>query len=204
MEYDVEKLVDAVVSEDISLTKKILATGLRADDKDAGGDEVIFTAINMGCGDKILKLLMSNIKVKGDYADEDGDTLLHESASTNNLTLVKMLLKGGINPDVENNQGTTPLMRAGMRGSRAVIETLIKAGADINHINDKGYTALMMASELGRDGFIERYLKHNPDLEIENHKGKKAEDIASNKAIKKLFADYRSTRLKLGKYADLL
>ena len=83
-----------------------------------------------------------------------GRTMLHEASAQGNLTMVKLLLRLGANPDVTDGGGHTPLYclaneyRASDGGD--VVRALAQAGANVN-ANDgvKHCTALHMAARRG-------------------------------------------------------
>jgi len=77
--------------------------------------------------------------------DEDGDRLLHFSASKGQLEATKKLIQLGANVNATDDDGWTALHHATMFGYSKVLEVLLTNGADINIRNDDGKTVLDMA-----------------------------------------------------------
>jgi len=77
--------------------------------------------------------------------DEDGDRLLHFSASKGQLEATKKLIQLGANVNATDDDGWTALHHATMFGYSKVLEVLLANGADINIRNDDGKTVLDMA-----------------------------------------------------------
>jgi len=77
--------------------------------------------------------------------DEDGDRLLHFSASKGQLEATKKLIQLGANVNATDDDGWTALHHATMFGYSKVLEVLLSNGADINIRNDDGKTVLDMA-----------------------------------------------------------
>lgn len=82
---------------------------------------------------------------------------LFKAVATNDTNQARVLLQGGADCNIRNDEGSTPLMQAAQVGNLELVETLIKSGADVNLTDPQGWTALMKAlynHELNR-GFSE-------------------------------------------------
>jgi ankyrin repeat protein len=83
-----------------------------------------------------LEDLASNSKTNNlNYSDDNGVTQLHIAATNNYLSVVKFLLKHGVNVNVCDNDRWTPLHGVACWGNEQhikVAEMLVEAGADLN------------------------------------------------------------------------
>ena len=81
----------------------------------------------------------------------NGDTLLHSSCITNNVSLIKYLLDCKCDPKGQNKEGNTPLHVACKWGNISTVQTLIDAEISIVNIaNEEGNTPLHIALKNGR------------------------------------------------------
>lgn len=89
--------------------------------------------------------MVDNILTNDDYKHR----MIHISANTDNLDILKMLL--ALNPDinVKNKHGNTPLHLAADKKLYDNVEELIKLGADVNLKNNKGEIPMFISSKLG-------------------------------------------------------
>lgn len=78
--------------------------------------------------DKIEKLIKNGV-IDINATDEDEQSLLH---LTNNIDVMKLLLKHGANPNARMRTGGTPIYRAGNSGNIDGVKLLLKHGADPN------------------------------------------------------------------------
>ena len=95
----------------------------------------------------ITELLKSNINVNAVKAD--GTTALHWAALRDDLTIAKLLLKAGADPDPANDYGATPLWLACTNRSIDMINLILDAGADPNAALWTGETPLMNCARTG-------------------------------------------------------
>ncbi|KAF3884934.1 MULTISPECIES: ankyrin repeat domain-containing protein [Nostocales] len=79
----------------------------------------------------------------------NGEAALHKAIRNNQLSVVRILLEAGANPNLkeESIQGYTPLMIAlnSAKISHEIFQALLEAGADINSSSSQGETVLMLA-----------------------------------------------------------
>jgi ankyrin repeat protein len=69
-------------------------------------------------------------------------TALHHSAFAS-TGIMRLLLDGGANPNLRDNEGCSPLHVVAIRASGKMVELLVDYGADPNLKNKKGYTPLV-------------------------------------------------------------
>lgn len=72
---------------------------------------------------------------------------------------LRNLLKGGMKPDITDENGYTPLMIASQMGKKEMVKILIEHGADVNmpHImddNPTGFNALKLAKDMGHTEIV--------------------------------------------------
>jgi ankyrin repeat protein len=98
--------------------------------------------------------LEAGISIDGRYETDDrcGDcwsrTALMEAAYEGHVSVVKLLLKKGANPNLYSGFGAIyPLMYAAIRGHVEVARTLIQHGANLESENIDSETALIFATE---------------------------------------------------------
>jgi ankyrin repeat domain-containing protein 50 len=81
----------------------------------------------------------------GFFADENGDTALHEATRQDDAELIRLLAPIS-DPKAKNKHGKTPLMLAAGRGSLECLETLLPL-SDPREADLMGSTALMSAAQ---------------------------------------------------------
>ncbi len=76
-------------------------------------------------------------------------SLLHLAAGNNNVEIVRMLIKTGVDVNVKDKSDQTPLHYAVGKNNREIAGLLIKAGADVNAGDRSGRTPLFFAIPYG-------------------------------------------------------
>jgi len=71
--------------------------------------------------------------------------VINSAAASNNAELVKVLLRGGANPDAQQQGGFTALHAAAQHNNAEMARALLGAGADASLRTDEGKTAADMA-----------------------------------------------------------
>lgn len=111
----------------------------------------------------------------------NGEAALHKAIRMNHLSIVKMLLKAGANPNLkEEEQEYSPLMIA-LNWSNvdwAIFQALLEAGADINSRASRGETALMLAVFKLNLKAVEKLLELGADVNDRDISGNTALAIA--------------------------
>jgi ankyrin repeat protein len=103
---------------------------------------------------------------------------IQAACGATNLTLIRMLLAKGANPNVALEDGSTPLMFSVATRNPEAIILLLSHGANINAKQVKGITALMIAAEDADLSVVKALLNFKPDLEVKALDGLTALDSA--------------------------
>lgn len=104
---------------------------------------------------------------------------LFESCAKKNEVGVLAMLKGGINPNTQNDKGNTPLMISASLGDLASVQELLSYRADLNAQNKSGNTALIYAARYQHPAVIQELLKPQTmqlpvDIDAQNKNGQTA------------------------------
>ena len=84
-----------------------------------------------------------------------GATPLQSAVAGNHVSIVKMLMKSGGNPNVREGGGFTPLHTAASNGNPEIIQLLILSGADLHAQTSDGKIALDLAKARGHTQSVE-------------------------------------------------
>jgi ankyrin repeat protein len=121
-----------------------------------------------------IKQLVSSKNFDINSTDSDGITVLHIAAFSNNVEVMKFILR---EPNVNINSKTfdskaTPLLYAAENGGFEALKYLIEQGADLRTSNNEGFTALMLAVTSNSIECVDELLKHeNCDVNAQNSSG---------------------------------
>jgi ankyrin repeat protein len=109
------------------------------------------------------------------WMDINGNTLLFQAATSNNINLISYLGdKKIIGINAKNNDGMTALHYAAISGKVKAMEALIKHGADINAKANDGRTALHYAASFGKVEAMEALMKLGADKNANANDGRTA------------------------------
>ena len=124
-------------------------------------------------------------QVSANWANFDGQTAFLRAALNGDVTLMRLLLKHGADPNLTTNDGATPLMAAAgvnwvvaQTYSRSDAEYLeaaalcVELGNDVNAVNSQGFTAMHGAANRGFDAMIELLAKHGAALDVKDKQGR--------------------------------
>jgi len=85
--------------------------------------------------------------------------------SKNNVAILDLFIKAGINIDAKNEKGQTALMIASEKGFESMHRKLIQLNAGVlNHIDKSGNTALMIAARQGHETIVKSLVERGADV----------------------------------------
>jgi len=99
--------------------------------------------------------------VKGGYSR----AALIEAASRGHEPVIDVLLKGGANPDIRDDEGRTALFWSASQGYLRNVQRLLTGHADPNITDKHGTTPLMLAAKSGYLKMAEALLDHGADVD---------------------------------------
>ena len=119
------------------------------------------------------------------WVDFTGQTALLRAALAGDITLMRLLLEKGADPNIATFAGTTSLMAAAgvnwmggqtfTESKEALMETVqlcLDKGADVNAKNSMGVTAVIGAANRGSDDILEFLVKKGARLDIKDKEGR--------------------------------
>jgi ankyrin repeat protein len=118
------------------------------------------------------------------WVDFTGQTPFLRAALSADLTVMRLLLDKGADPNIATFAGTTPLMAAagvnwvgGQTYSESkqfleAVELCLQKGADVNAVNSMGITAVIGAANRGSDDIIELLVKKGASLDVKDKQGR--------------------------------
>ncbi|EAY23449.1 hypothetical protein TVAG_071130 [Trichomonas vaginalis G3] len=111
--------------------------------------------------------------------DINGRCIIHQAAYQNNLSLVKDLIKCGVDINSRTHNNNTPLIYACMTSSKSVVNYLVSLNEiDINAQNEKCNTALHYACICNMLDIVNALLQtKRTDVKIRNKAGKIASEL---------------------------
>uniref|UniRef100_A0A6C0C4B3 Uncharacterized protein n=1 Tax=viral metagenome TaxID=1070528 RepID=A0A6C0C4B3_9ZZZZ len=150
--------------------------------KKKGNTALIFAAQE---GHKEIVELLIKAGADPDMTDIYGTTALMASCKFNavndnyNLDIIKLLLKGDVNINLQNEMDETALMIASEHGNTGIVEILITAGANLDiQGGSNGDSALIMASD-GLPEIVKLLLDAGANINLENAYGDTALTMAT-------------------------
>jgi ankyrin repeat protein len=124
-------------------------------------------------------------QVSANWANFDGQTSFLRAALSGDISLMRLLLAHGANPNLATNDGATPLMAAAgvnwvvaQTYSRSDAEYLeaatlcVQQGNDVNAVNSQGFTAMHGAANRGFDAMIKVLAEHGAKLDVKDKQGR--------------------------------
>jgi ankyrin repeat protein len=145
-----------------------------------------------------------------EWVDFTGQTPFLAAAYAGDVTVMKLLLENGADPNIHTVEGTSPLMAAaGVNWVYAQTytespEQLLDAvkmchelGMDINQQNSMGLTALMGAANRGSDNIIQYLVDEGADLTALDNEKRSALDWAKGVFLATHPAEPKPTSIKL-------
>ena len=158
-----EKLIKAVIKDDVTKVKRLLADGARPCDR-AGNDCYGATALMETCrfGNKqTLEVLIPHCDlITLNACDKSGTTACMLSSENGHLDCLEILNRNGAAVDAVDNNGCSSLMLAASWGQQNCVKYLLDNGCDVNKVDDIGRTALMKAAIRGNNDCLKTILEN--------------------------------------------
>mmetsp|Transcript_121044 Transcript_121044/g.353737 ORF Transcript_121044/g.353737 Transcript_121044/m.353737 type:complete len:201 (+) Transcript_121044:91-693(+) len=118
-------------------------------------------------------------RAEGDATiDKAGTTQLMSAAYSDDADMVRELIAGGADLNVQDNYGWTALRYAVRGDRRASAEALVELGADVNLASSSGRTPLMSAAGNNLSHMVRLLLKSGAEKEQKDGRGETAYDKA--------------------------
>ena len=99
-------------------------------------------------------------------------TALHAASFAGHLRVVQLLLRHGVDVDVQDDENRTPLRVASQSGHCDVVQYLIDHGANVNLKGDGQNTPLNWAAYGGHVDVVRVLLQHNADVRTQDQNGR--------------------------------
>ncbi|HET9195025.1 MAG TPA: ankyrin repeat domain-containing protein [Vicinamibacterales bacterium] len=122
-----------------------------------------------------------------EWVDFTGQTPFLTASRAADLTVMRLLLKYGADPNIGTFEGTTPLMAAagvnwvydqtfdeGPAARLEAVKLCHELGNDVNAVNSMGLTALMGAANRGSDDIIKFLVEKGAKLDLKDKEGRTA------------------------------
>jgi ankyrin repeat protein len=118
------------------------------------------------------------------WVDVTGQTPFLRASVSADLTMMRLLLEKGADPNIATFAGTTPMMAAagvnwvgGQTYSEGkqfleAVELCLDKGADVNAVNSMGITAVIGAVNRGSNDIIELLVKKGASLDVKDKQGR--------------------------------
>lgn len=136
---------------------------------------------------RVVSYLFRNLESVINKRGDNGDTLLHEAASRNDVVLIEFLIKKGADLEILNDNGYTPLKKAFMRGKMDAFRILLENGANPTAMDFGGWSLLHTAVYLNEYKAAQLLLDSGADPEAKTIKdGKTVLELASNDKMRKM------------------
>lgn len=119
------------------------------------------------------------------WVDFTGQTPFLRAALAGDVTVMRLLLENGADPNIDTYAGTSPLMAAagvnwvfnqtydeGPEALLEAVELCLELGNDVNQVNDMGIGAVHGAANRGSDDILEFLYRHGARLDLPDEVGR--------------------------------
>ena len=166
-------LFDAAKEGDVTLCEQCLANGANPNWRDMLGNTPLQWAAINGKS-KVAKILIQAGAKMDNVCKDTRNSIMHSAAKGGSCSILKWLLKAGIEPDSRNHEGATPLMRAVEFRHLKLIQYLLRHRANVNARDKHGTTPLHLATRLGFTEIAAELLINQADVNAQDGEGNTA------------------------------
>lgn len=145
-----QSLIEAAETGDLPALKRLLASGVAVDTRDARRRTALLAATQANQIEAARLLIERGADVNAQDDIQDSPYLL--AGARGRLEILRMTLAAGADLKSVNRYGGTALIPAAHYGHVEVVRELLKTKVDIDHVNRLGWTALLEAIILGDGG----------------------------------------------------
>jgi ankyrin repeat protein len=141
-------------------------------------ESALLEAAKGGDLEDVKELIQRGVNI--DSKDKDGLTPLHHAVASDNLELLRLLIAGGADVNVrENNSWNTPLLINAVLGEHwEALKVLLEKGADLNAKDNWNRTTLHFAAWHGYTEAVDILIKRGADVNAKNRVGQTPLDKA--------------------------
>lgn len=163
-------IVYAALADLIDTARRLIDNGA---DIDASQGRPLIEASHAG-----FKAMVKLLLERGADVNAQGEglkrTALHAAIYQGHINIVRILLDGGADVEIFDEEERTTLQGASSCGNHEIASMLIDADADVNHRGGKGGSALHIASRGGKIGIIKLLFERGANANIPDANGSTA------------------------------
>ncbi|KAJ4141791.1 hypothetical protein NW768_001009 [Fusarium equiseti] len=168
-----------------SCAKLLLQKGLVSGNVGGGGKSQSALWIATAAGDvELVSLLIQNGALNGVTL---GDPALYKAVTNKDMTITRILLQGGANPDRRDSKRHSSLRRACRDQSYDLVALLLQHGANPDIKDPSGKTELAFATLRGDVELVKCMLENGANPKTKCSNGKTAASYAQGQEMKSLF-----------------
>jgi ankyrin repeat protein len=147
-----ERLVDAIISQDLESTIKLLGAGANVDAKSRDKMSYNHSPLHFACSVGNLKIIELLIKNGADVNASGSMRKRPLHCAGNRLQVIKLLMKNGAKIEATDHEGCTALHREAWWGHVDAVKLLSEYGANIDARDVNGWTPLFYVSHVREPG----------------------------------------------------